>query len=244
MVDTATPRQSSLSLLPGIVDRPNATLAQVVAYPRARWVLPAVVSLAALLLYVAVAAPYLAEQMMQQVQSRMGSLQPGQQEQVQEQISRLTTPGAVTLLTLISGGLSLALAWLIGSLILFFGLLLAGEEIGFSSVVAGFSWTWLPLALRNLVDAGWVFFTQEVIVNPGLSYFVSTGDPVADAQNYLWNLARYMDLFSLWHVLLVFLLARVFNRKSAGLLTAVYVVISLGLRVVAATALGALGPAG
>jgi hypothetical protein len=230
--------QSSLLLLPGIVDRPQLTLSIVVAYPRWRWVLPALLCTAALAVFIVTAAPYLAEQALQQraavmdsLAGQLGNLPEAEQAQMDEQIARFTSPGFVAGAAFVGGLLALILSWLSGSLILFFGLLLSRGQAQFAAVFAGIAWTWLPLALRDLVAAAWTAFTQQPVVNPGLSYFFSSGDPIADAGNVLWRLTSLIDVFSVWHVVLVYFLIRVLSPRGSALsLLLIYIVLSIALR--------------
>ena len=243
MAESIEKRRSNLALLPGIVDRPQRTLEQVLAYPRWRWVLPALICLASIAILLVVSLPYLTQQAQQQMASQLSSLTDAQRQQVQSQMDVFTGP-----LVLIGGGmvssvLGLALGWLIGATILFFGLLIGGLEIGFSQIFAGVAWTWLPFGVRNLVNAGWAYFSGAAITNPGLSYFVATGDQAADAKNLVWILAGQLDLFFLWHLVLVFFLIRAAkSRGGAVLLTLIYALLYLALRVLPALGLSSLVP--
>ncbi len=233
---------SSASLLPGIVDRPQQTLAIVVDQPQRRWVLPLLLCAAALLLYTVVAAPQLsvrAQQMqatvMRSLSDQLSSMSQAERASMEEQLNRFTGPAAVVGATIIGGLLSLLLAWLVGSLILYVGLQLSGRAAEFAAIFAGLAWTWLPFALRDLVAAGWVALTRQLAVNPGLSYFLSSGDAVADARNALWRLASLIDVFALWHVVLVYFLLKAFSpRRSVLGLWLFYVLVSVALRVLPA----------
>lgn len=245
------PRQPSLALLPGIVDRPVQTLAQVMAQPHWRWVLPAVLTLTGLVIFLVVARDQLVQQVldqqalaMQRLGPQLGDMSPAQQEQMRQQIERFSGPVFVLGTRVIGEVASLALGWLIGSLILFFGELLGGKEIGYNQVFAGYSWTWLPFALRYLVETGWVLLSGQLVANPGLSYFVASGDPIADGANPVWRLANYVDVFSVWHVVLVYCLTRAIDRKGSWIITIVYVLLGLALRVVPAMGLASLAPGG
>lgn len=244
-------RQPSWTLLPGIVDRPVQTLAQVIAQPRWRWVLPAVLTLAGLAIFLVVAREQLVQQAldqrtlaMQNLGPQLGEMSPTQQEQVRQQIERFSGPVFVLGSRLAGEAVSLALGWLTGSLILFFGELLGGKEIGYNQMFAGFSWTWLPFALRYLVETGWVLLTGQLVANPGLSYFLATGDPMADAANPLWRLTSYVDIFSIWHLVLVYCLTRAIDRKGSWLITVAYALLSLALRIIPALGLASLAPGG
>lgn len=233
---------SSVSLLPGIVDRPQSTLAVVVDQPRRRWVLPLLLCAAALIIYTVIAAPLLSAQaqqmqttVMRSLSDQLSSMSPAERARMEEQLNRFTGPVAVAGATIVGGLLSLLLGWLAGSTILYIGSQLSGRAVGFAAIFAGLAWTWLPFALRDLVMAGWTAFTQKLIVNPGLSYFFSSGDASADARNALWRAAGLVDVYALWHVVLVYCLLKALSpRRSAIGLWLFYVVISVGLRLLLA----------
>ncbi|MFN2164847.1 MAG: hypothetical protein ACK2U9_01125, partial [Anaerolineae bacterium] len=181
---------------------------------------------------------------MQSLGPQLGDMSPAQQEQVRQQIERFSGPVFVLGTRVAGEALSLTLGWLFGSLILFFGELLGGKEIKYNQVFAGFSWTWLPFALRYLVETGWVLLSGQLITNPGLSYFVASGDPMADAANPLWRLAGYVDIFSIWHLVLVYCLTRAIDRKGSLVITSVYALLGLALRIIPAMGLASLAPGG
>ncbi|MEA3336222.1 MAG: YIP1 family protein [Chloroflexota bacterium] len=239
---------SSLALLPGIVDRPYQTFTTILESPRLRWVLPAILCIMAAIIFVVVAAPYLSEQAiqqqeigLQQVEQQMGDMTESQREQMRQQMATFSDPLVVGGLTLLTSILGLLIAWATGAAILYFGLAIGGQDLRFGQIFSAYSWAWLPFCLRDLVNAGWVLVTGEIISNPGLSYFVSTGDLIADAGNPLWILTSKLDLFFLWHVVLVFFLIRAARpRGSAIWLSIIYVILYLALRVLPGTLIAGL----
>lgn len=235
---TSTPTHS-LALLIGIVDRPRATLSEVLAHPRWKWLLPALLCLAATALLLAVSAEELSRQAAQQqaatmqaLGDQMQAMTEAQQEQMRQQMARFSSPFFLGATAFVTSAIGLLIGWLLTAGILFIGLAVGGEGAKYAPLVAAVSWTWLPFALRSTVDAGWALATGVVRTNPGLSYFFSTGDPVADAGNPLWLLAGQVDLFVLWHLVLIYALVKAARpRGSAWGLTIVYAVIYLAIRV-------------
>jgi hypothetical protein len=83
------------------------------------------------------------------------------------------------------------------------------------------------------VQAAVVAAQRSLIVNQGLSYLVSVGDPLKDARNVAYVLLSQVDLFSLWHLVLVYAASRAlfrFGRNKAVLVTALYAAINLLFR--------------
>jgi hypothetical protein len=239
-MENSTPASaSSLSLLIGIIDRPRSTLAVVLARPRWKWLLPALLCLAATALLLLVSAEELSRQAAQQqaaamqaLGDQMQAMTETQQEQMRQQMTRFSSPLFLGATAFITSAIGLLIGWLLTAGILFIGLAIGGEGAKYAPLVAAVSWTWLPFALRSLVDAGWALATGMVRTNPGLSYFFSTGDSVADAGNPLWLLVSQVDLFWLWHLALIYALVKAARpRGSAWALTLIYALIYLAIRV-------------
>jgi hypothetical protein len=248
MENSSLTSPSSLRLLAGIVDRPRSTLAAVLARPRWKWLAPLLICLAATALLLAVSLEDLSRQAAQQQAAAMQALDAqlqampaAEQEQMRQQMATLTGPLFLGLSAFITSVLGLLFSWLLGAGILFLGLAVGGEPVAYARLLVALSWTWLPFALRDLVSAGWAAATGALRVNPGLSYFVATGDRVTDAANPLWLLAGQVDLFWLWHLGLIYALLKAARPAgSAWGLTLVYAVIYLVIRVAPAALLATL----
>lgn len=228
----------SWALLPGIIDRPRATLAIVLATPRWRWLLPALICLTASALLLLVSAKGLSQQALQQqvvamqaLEDQMQGMTEAQQAQLRQQMATFTSPLVLGLTGMATGVIALLIGWLLGAGILYLGLAIGGQGISYAPLVAAICWTWLPFALRDLVSASWTLATGVLRTNPGLSYFVATGDSLADARNPAWVLAGLIDLFWLWHIVLIYALIKAARpHGGAAALTVVYALIYLVVR--------------
>ena len=210
MTSTPPAQKPLLALLFGIIDRPRSTLEQVLAFPRWKWLVPTTLGLLAVVILLAVSARLLADQAAQQqalafsrIQSQLDSMTEAQREQVRQQMQTFGSPIIVAASTFVSRALGLFVGWAIGTLIIYFGLVIGGMEIAFGALFTAYSWTSLPFVVRDLVNAAIVAASGTLRVNPGISYFVATGDLLADAGNPLWVLTGQFDLFFLWHIVLV-----------------------------------------
>ena len=238
MSEVVVERRSSLALLPGMIDRPRQTFAAILASPRWRWVLPIILCIAALALVSAATAEFASEQarkqqaeVMSQMQAQLDSLPESQRQQTQQMIERTTSPLFVGGIGFLTRSLGLPISWLIGAAIVYFGLAIGGAELKFGAVFVAFAWTWLPFALRDFLTALWTWFTGQPLLNPGLSYFFATGDLLADARNPLYVLTGLVDLFFLWHIVLVFFLIKAARPRGGAIgLTLVYTALYLALR--------------
>jgi hypothetical protein len=203
--------------------------------PRWRWVWPTLLSIASIVVYLALAAPYLQKAAQQAAMQQLNTLPAEQAANAQEQITRFTSLPVVVGGAAVSAVIGLALSWLIAAAILYFGSLIAGEDLTFGQVFAITPWLWLPFALQGFVQAGWTTLRRELIMAPGLSGLVATGDQLEDARNLTFNLLSQVDLFAAWHVVLVYAGLRGLTRMGAAKaiwLTAVYAVLSLAVRLI------------
>jgi len=245
-------RPFAVSLLVSLIDRPATALAEIAAYPRWRWLLPVILLIGAMIASTVLTGPLTVEQTQQAVQQQLATLPAEQAEMARAQIARLQQPQVLLATAIGTGLIGLLLSWLMASAFLYFGVLIAGGDVSFTGLFATLPWTWLPFALRDVVQTGYILYKNELIANPGLSYFVSTGKLVEDAGpassgagNLLYNALARVDLFTLWHLALVFVVLWVLPRFSKGkafVLVLVYAALSLGLRLVPALLVRAFMP--
>lgn len=238
-------RPFAVSLLVSLIDRPATALAEIAAYPRWRWVLPVILLVGAMIASIVLTGPLTVEQTQQAVQQQLATLPAEQAEMARAQIARLQQPQVLLATAIGTGLIGLLLSWLVASAILYFSVLIAGGDVSFTGLFATLPWIWLPFALRDVVQTGYILYKNELIANPGLSYFVSTGKLVEDAGNLLYNVLARVDLFTLWHLALVFVVLWVLPRFSKGkafVLVLVYAALSLGLRLAPALLVRAFMP--
>jgi FtsH-binding integral membrane protein len=87
--------------------------------------------------------------------------------------------------------------------VLFFISYLFGTEYKYKQMVTLVLWSWWPFALRDLVQAVYVLINGQLVINRGFSFLVASGDQVQDAGNVVYGLLSQVDLFLVWHLLLV-----------------------------------------
>ncbi|NLE77581.1 MAG: hypothetical protein GX605_12640 [Chloroflexi bacterium] len=139
--------------------------------------------------------------------------------------------GAVSL---VGGVLGQAVAVLVTAAMIYFIALFMGSEREFGVTFAASLWAYIPLALRLLAQAGVAALRGELIVNQGLSYLASVGDPLKDARSIPYVLLGQVDPFTLWHAVLVYAMGRGlfgFGRNRSVLLAVLYVALHLALQV-------------
>jgi hypothetical protein len=192
----------------GWIDQPKKTLRQVIKQPRwPLWLVPALSVLVALIFVTAVSARYASEvareQAQQQMSSQMGSLSGEQAEQAQRTVETLTSPLFIGATGIVMGTLGLILTWLLRGGVLFFISYLLGTDSRFVQMVTLVLWSWLPFALRDLVNGAYVLANGQLVLHKGLSFLVASADQAQNAGNLMYGLLSQVDPFLAWHLVLV-----------------------------------------
>jgi len=233
-------------LLFGIVDKPAATLGAALA--RRKWwiaVVPLLVVFVCLTLMLAARAPHDAELARQQTQRQLESMSAEQAKAAQAGgvMDTFTSVPVILAMGVVGGLIALLIGVVAQAAVLYFGALITGGEVNFGQVFTMSAWTRLPSAVSALVQAGFTLAAGRAIQYPGLSTLVATGDLTKDGRNPLVALLGGIDLFWLWHLLLVVVglsvVAR-FGRAKSTALTLVYAALSLALVVLPSLLFGGM----
>jgi hypothetical protein len=192
----------------GWIDQPKRTLRYVIKEPR--WPLllaPVLIILVTTIIVTVVSAPLLSEvsrqQAEEQMEAQMASIPEEQAEQVRSTMDTFTSPLFVGAMGIAFTVLGLILTWLFRGVLLFFIGYLLGTDNRYIQMVTLVLWAWLPFALRDLVQAIYVLLNGQLAINKGLSFLVASGDQVQNAGNLLYGFLGQIDIFLVWHLLLV-----------------------------------------
>ena len=219
----------------GIVDQPAATFQTIaVQSTGSMWAAPLIGVILCFAVLIIVQTPYNLELAREQMESQLASL-PAEQGGAARAGMEMTMTMPFMLATGLGFGIvTLLLGILAQAVFLYFSALVSGGEMTFGSIFRMSAWTSMPFAIGFLAQAGFMAFAQRMIQYPGLAYLVATGELIQDARNPMFVLLGRIDLFWLWHMLLVMLglsvVAR-FGRGKSLALTFVYAVLSLTLLV-------------
>ena len=218
----------------GIIDRPMSTLDAVAARPGwSTWALPLFLLLITFTINTVVQLPYTLEFAREQAESQLASL-PAQQAEAAREAMAFT----LSLPFMLATGLGFGIVFLIGAVVIqaaffHFGSLIAGgADTSYGSIFRMSSWARIPLAIGYLVLAGFTAFAQSGIQYPGLGLLVASGNPMEDAGNPLVPLLSSVDIFWLWHLVLVGLGLAVVARLGWGkslVLTILWAALALGV---------------
>jgi hypothetical protein len=225
--DTKVPqRRGALRLLWGIIGRPRATLAYVSESGGRSWWLPALLALLLITLPVVVAAPITAQQSREALTTVQEQLGEGRSAEEQAQMDRATSIVASPLITVVfpavAGVVGRVVGWLVWAGALYLGGMALGGRGAFGPMLRMVIWTWLPYALRGLLQTVYIALSGELILNPGLSGWVRQGSSVREmlaappglGQQVLASVLARIDLFLLWHLILLVIGVRVTMRLS------------------------------
>lgn len=235
-IETANKNESRplWRLLFGIIDQPVSTFEAIRAQRKWwMWAVPLLFIFVAMAVMIVINMPYTMELAREQADSRLASL-PAEQAEAARAAMETSLSFPVMLASSLGGGLVfLLIAVLAQATFLYFSALIAGgDDMAFGAVFSMSAWTRLPAAVGFLVQAGFIAVTQQTIKYPGLSFLVGTGNLLEDARNPLFAVLSRIDLFWLWHLLLVMLGVSVVARVGRGkslVLTFIYAALALGL---------------
>jgi hypothetical protein len=195
-------------LMPALF-RPRRTFAEIVAQPHGVWLTPLLVLSATGLVHAIVAGVF------KQAAAQSGgmSLPPGfeyytpeQQAQFQQAMAATSGPVFVYVFPAILSILGVWVGWLIVSGLLHLTFTLLGGRSSTSLASNLVAWGGLPLALRDVVRIVAMLVSRQLITHPGLSGFASADD--GGFSIYLTQLLGLIDLYLIWHFVLLAIGAR------------------------------------
>jgi hypothetical protein len=248
MTDAATlpierPRRLHLDWILPALFRPRATFAAIATAARAVWLTPLLLLTLSALLVVALAGP------IKLAAAASGEVRlppdfqwytPEQQAQYLQAQAATSGPVFIYVFPAILAVMRVWLGWLVLGGILHLVLTLMGGRGGTLAALNVVAWASLPFLLRDLVRAGFMLASGQLINSPGLVGFAPAGQGW-DTAIFTEVLSR-IDIYGLWFVLLLF-----FGVRAAGGLLPRQVVVGLFLALTISMALqilpGVLGRA-
>jgi hypothetical protein len=224
-------------LLISIIDKPRDTFAYLVANTRLKWILPLLLMLIVLIVSVWITVPFsseLAEKSTTQQLNQAG-LSPEQAEQAMAQSATFRSPMFLGIMGSVFGSIFIIISWVAAAAYFYFASLITGAELKFGSVFNIVAWSNLPKVLQTLVQAILVAVTGNFPMYTGLAALQVSGDVLKDAANPMIGLLSFVDIFWIWHIILLVIglaVATKFSRLKTFLIVLVYVAASIGLGVI------------
>ena len=187
----------------GMFLKPRKTLRKVLAEDKAVWLTPLLVLSVLIILAVLVAAP-IQKQIIQSGSNTPENFQYWTSDEqnafLQAQASQ-TSPLFLYVFPVLSRLSGCWLTWLLTSSLLHLVITLRGSRssrVGASNLAA---WSMTPLILRVVVEVLVVLFARRLVANPGLSTLIPSD--AAGFKAYLRSLLSVVDLYYVWHVVLL-----------------------------------------
>ena len=225
-------------LLWGMVARPRVTLEYLNEHGGRTWWVPALLAVLLAVLPIVVATPTTTRQAREAVlaaQESRGEQQGAEmsdEEQAQmEQAMSVAASPLITVVFPVAGGVvGLVVGWLVRAGALYLAGLAMGGRSTLGQMFRMVVWTWLPYALRGLLQTVYILASGQIIANPGLSGFVRDNQPIGEmvlappspGQMLLAAFLSKVDLFLIWNLILLVIGVAVIThlpRRKAVLVT-------------------------
>jgi hypothetical protein len=214
--ESLPPEQSRLPrLLWGMIVRPRATLEVLREREGRTWWWPALLALFLVVLPVLVAAPITARQTREAVlaaQEQWGEeMSAGDEAQMEQAMSVAASPLITAVFPAVRSAVGRVVGWLAWAGALYLAGMALGGRSTFGQMFRLVVWTWLPYALRGLIQTVYILASGQIIANPGLSGLVQENRPVSEmvlappspGQMLLVAFLSRVDLFLVWNLILL-----------------------------------------
>jgi hypothetical protein len=197
--------------------RPRPTFAQIVSHPGDVWLTPILILVVASLVRVMVAG------WLKQAAAASGQItlppdfqfwSPDQQAQFMQAASATSGPVFVYVFPAILATLGIWLGWLVMVGVLHLVLTLMGGRGTTRSAMNLVAWASLPFAVRELVRAGYMLATRQLVGHPGLSGFAPADGGALSL--FLAEVLGLVDVYLIWSIMLFILGIRGADTLSAG----------------------------
>lgn len=194
-------RSLNLRWIPPLFVRPRRTLSNLLSWESPSWATPVLlIALAAVLVPIASgpAARELAIANQPPLPPDFQYYTQAQQEQFQRALEATTGPLYIYALPMGAALGRVLIGWLFSGFGLYLALTVLGGRLSSRSLLSLAAWAGLPYALRELVRAGYVLSTGQLIQHPGLSGLLVVEQPS------LWQAALgFVDLYWIWYIALL-----------------------------------------
>jgi hypothetical protein len=228
-------RRFDFSRLQAILFRPRRAFQEMTSESRATWLTPMLVLTTTAVLAVLVAGYLRTHATMTgeiQLPPDWQYWSPDMQNNYMQAQQATQGPVFMYVMPLIGSLTGLWLGWLLLGALLHFGSTLLGGRGSMQSALNIVAWASLPFAMRDLLRMVFMLITGHTIVSPGLSGFATTS-------GFLTQLLTRIDIFLIWHMLLLVLGFALADSLPRGKAAAGVIVVML-LVLLARAGLGAL----
>jgi hypothetical protein len=241
------PRRFRFDWVIPVLRHPRAALAEITSQFQGVWLTPLLLLTLSGLLVVAVAGP------IKITAAQMGGVQlppeaefwtPEQQAAFFQAQQATSGPVFVYVFPALLAVLGVWFGWLIVAGLLHLVLTLFGGRVTSGSTLNLVAWASLPFFIRDLVRAGFMLYSKQLVASPGLSGFAPAGEGPLNA--LLVEVLKHIDLYGLWFAVLMIIGVGVASGLRGGkavmavLLTLAVVLVLMVLPGVIASQFGGL----
>ncbi len=197
--------------------RPRATLAAIVESDRPQWRVPIVLLLLAAVIHALVAGSIKAAARASGeivLPPNYEFYTPEQQAQFQQAATATNNTTFNYILPALGAVLGVLVMWLLVSWLLHLVLTLLGGRGSSRAAINVVAWASLPFVLGAVVQTVAMLLSDQLVAGSGLTGFAPTGEgswPV-----FLASVLGQIDLYAIWHIILVYIGARLSSRLPRG----------------------------
>lgn len=222
-LDQRPVRRLDFSRVRSVLLRPRRVFEEMTSESRSTWLTPMLVLTVTAILVVVVAGSLKTRAAM------MGEFQqprdwqwwtPEMQEDYMQAQQATQGPVFMYIMPMVGSLTGLWLGWLLFAALLHFGSTLLGGRGSMQSALNIVAWASLPFALRDILRMVFMLIAGHAITSPGLSGFITT-------PGFLAQLLTRIDIFFLWHVLLLVIGFGVADSLPRGKATAGVLIVIL-----------------
>lgn len=227
------PRRFHFSWVPAVLFRPRQTFSKIAAQSSGVWLTPLLILTVTAVLQVLVAGS------IKQSAALSGQVElppefqyysPEQQAQFQQALAATSGPVFIYVFPALMATAKVWVGWLLVGGLIHLVLTLLGGRGDTDSAMNLVAWSSLPLAVRELVRCVAMFSSKHLIANPGLAGFAPAG--TGDLSLYLSAFLSLIDLYIIWHIVLMIIGVRAGNgltlaKATGGILVSILLVLLL-----------------
>jgi hypothetical protein len=198
------PRRLRLDWIIPVLFRPRAALAEITGQLEGVWLTPLLLLTLSGLLVVAAAGPIRTAAAQQGVVELPDVAQfwtPEQQAAFMQTQQARSGPVFIYVFPALLTVLGVWFGWLVAAGLLHLVLTLLGGRVTSGSTVNLVAWASLPFVLRDLLQAGFMLVTKQLVPGAGLAGFAPAGEGMLNT--VLAQVLQRVDLYSLWYALLL-----------------------------------------
>lgn len=226
------PRKIRFDWIAGVLFKPRKTFTAIGNQNTSVWLVPIALLVLTALIFVIVAGPLKREALIMQGPQLPPDFEyysPEQQAQFMQAAQATQGPAFIYGFPALLAVGKVLVGWLLAGGMMHLLLTMLGGRGNTGVTMNIVAWAGLPFTLRSLVQVIAMLITKSQIAGPGISGFAPEGEGFLI---FVGKLLEQVDIYLIWHILLLFVAVRASNGVSPGkawiaVLVTILVIISL-----------------